>query len=38
MIVAALLGRRRPGHYHRNPSLKRSLIRFVLDRLVRRFG
>lgn len=37
-IVAALLGRRSRGHYYRKPSLKRSLISFVLNRLARRFG
>jgi hypothetical protein len=37
-IVAALLSRRHYGHSYRKPSLKRSLISFVLNRLARRFG
>jgi hypothetical protein len=38
MIFGALLSRRGHGHYHRKPSLKRSLVRYVLERLAPRFG
>lgn len=36
-IAAALFGGRHHGPYTRRPSLKRSLIGFVLNRLARRF-